>query len=106
MTTTLDNVIAGIADGHYDSQLDSLQEAIRVRREHKQRVTMIGMRPGSRVRFNSKTKPRYLVGVEGTVTKKNQKTVVVDLDSRVTSPQGRSWHRNIRVPVGLVEVVQ
>ena len=104
MPTTLDNLIAGIADGQYDDALPRLQEAMNLRREHQKRMTMLGITKGSVVSFNSQTKPRYLIGKRGVVTKKNSKTVVVDLFERVTSPQGRSWHRNIRVPVGLVNV--
>lgn len=55
---------------------------------------------GQRVRFSSNVNPKYLAGVEGTVSKVNRTKVVVDLDKKT----GR-FHRNIATPLAMVEII-
>jgi len=104
--TLVDEVLASVHDGSMtEEQIDTILSAINFRRDNARRETLGQCRQGSRVRFNDRTNPAYLRGCEGTVRKKNVKTVVVDLDEPVYGPQGKRWHTNIRVPGTLIDVV-
>jgi hypothetical protein len=61
--------------------------------------TYDNFRVGEVIIFNSRTRPKYLVGELGTVTKVNMKTVMVKLKN----PQGRFGANEIRVPKTLVD---
>ena len=55
---------------------------------------------GQRVRFSSAVRPKYLIGVEGTVQKVNRTKVVVDLDERHAR-----FYRNVTTPLAMVEII-
>lgn len=100
------SIASDIFTGEYDAELDDIVDAVRQRREILSRAKLFDMSIGDAVVFNNKTKPRYLQGLHGKIVDKNRKTVVVDLNERYTSSQGRTWHRGIRVPLALVDVVK
>ena len=97
---TTDNIITDIRNGKYDNDLNDIVLAINARRKSFTEKTKRGLHVGDRIRFNQATKPLYLRGVEGTITKINRVKVVVDLDSR-----HNRFYKNINVPVGLIEKV-
>lgn len=87
-----------IVQGKYDqTQMDGIVEAVVFRR--KQLVPFIHV--GDLVKFNERTKPTYLIGVTGKVTKVNNKRVQVLLDH----PVGR-FSRTIMSPKSLLEVTK
>lgn len=99
---TTNEIIHSILDGDNDGEFDEIIQAIKVRRKSMDAGKVLGLRVGDRVRFNSRTRPQYLVGVEGEVVKKNQTSVTVKPDEAL----GRFSGDPIRCPVGLVDKVE
>lgn len=99
---TTNEIIHSILDGDNDGEFDEIIQAIKVRRKSMDAGKVLGLRVGDRVRFNSRTRPQYLVGVEGEVVKKNQTSVTVKPDEAL----GRFSGDPIRCPVGLVDKIE
>jgi hypothetical protein len=98
LAVTHAELVTAIFSGQFDDTLESLGDAVILRRKQ----IALRMRKGDRVRFTSATKPRYLVGVEATVERVNQATISVLLDEAAGKFSG---NRSIRVPVTLLEPV-
>lgn len=95
-----ENILDTILGGSFDNELDTITSAIKQRKTILANRLISSLDEGDRVKFNNTTRPRYLVGVEGTVKKINGKSVSIDLDMA----HGR-FFKNIRVPSSLVELV-
>jgi hypothetical protein len=82
-----------------ESDLTWLENVIRQRRES----AIWTLTPGDRVRFNHKTRPKYLVGREAVVARINQTTTTVYLEQGMGKfPAGAKF----RVPNALLEAVK
>lgn len=75
---TSTDVVSGILFGMFDEDLDKLKDAIRTREKAKREF--LEFVPGDRVKFNAKTRPAYLQGVEATVTGLRRTKVTVQID--------------------------
>lgn len=94
------DVCKAIVRGEYDNDLDMIRQAMSDRAEMQKRDKFWTFKVGDTVKFNSKTRPKYLVGIEGKIVEKRQTKVVVDIGDR----HGR-FGRQINVPVSLIDVV-
>lgn len=90
-----------IAAGKYDETLDAIEQAVRARQEQLAMQRLYSLTPGSTVRFNSNTKPKYLRGIEATVVDINRTRAVVALASDIG--RYRAGGR-ITVPAALIEI--
>lgn len=98
MSTT---VLDGIVGGQFDDQLDQLDSAIRARRKIVEARKLDGLKPGDTVRFNNRTKPKYLIGLEAKVIRINKTRAVVKITDEFSA--GR-FHGEVTVPPELLEV--
>jgi hypothetical protein len=103
--------ITSIIDGSNDDFLDQFSQAIKVRKLAlkglNESILKVQLAPGTRVRFISTTKPKYLAGREATVVKINPKKVVVKVDEP-TDPwfdKGKMLGQKINTPLSLIELV-
>jgi hypothetical protein len=85
--------------GAFDEHLDYLVSAVN-ERKRALAPKIWEFNVGDRIRYNKNTKPAYLVGIEGTITKINRTKVVVKLDNPVQRFSG-----NITTPLALIEKV-
>lgn len=99
---TTNEIIHSILDGDNDDDFDEIVQAIKVRRKNMDARKVAELHVHDRVRFNSHTRPKYLIGVEGEVVKKNETSVTVKPDEAL----GRFSGDPIRCPVGLVDKVE
>lgn len=60
-----DSVFEQLAAGLYDDKLDALAQAVRARRQY---VSASTLTPGTKVVVSSGIKPKYLIGVTGTIS--------------------------------------
>lgn len=107
VTETIDAIILGELDHGLDSILAAVQERRRSVGHGGMRVGRSGaFHIGQEVVFNDRTRPRYMIGLRGTVTKVNDATVKVELDHSSTLQAGRfGGGTGLRVPFGLVDAV-
>lgn len=102
--TVINGILRGIALGDFDDHLESIHDAVRERR--RVRVAAVAaevtsdIRYGDRVRLTVETRPKYMIGAEGTVTKVNGASFRVKLDD----PSSR-FGAEPRVPRSLIEKV-
>lgn len=86
-----------------DDHLDLILEEIYKRTEEISRLKYNKLTPGSLVRFNSRTRPKYLIGVPATVVRRKQKRIVVKIGQTV----GRfDQHSTITTDPKLLDVIQ
>lgn len=85
----IEDVITAINDGHLDSHLATLAQAItdrdRTLADQQTRRALHHLTVGGRVRIDNQVKPRYLQGATGTIHHIDDTTVTVHLDT----PTGR-----------------
>lgn len=93
-------MVKDILSGKCDSELSQISEAIRLRKEQLAQISFFDFKVGDKVKFNSQTRPGYLIGCEAIITEKKQKKVVVNL---VKPPIGSRFSNNIRTSVTLLE---
>jgi len=72
-------IIGNIVAGNHDAHLDAISNAIALRRSQLSEQKKSSLCVGDIVRFNNKTKPRYMIGHKAKVTKINQKRVQVTM---------------------------
>jgi|SRR6476469_3777327 len=97
----MDNILDMILTAD-PSQLSQIKQAVKQREEILLQRTLNDLMKGSKVKFNNKTRPKYLVGLEAEVTKVNAKSVKVKIDDSESAR--RYGHGEIRVPFSLIEV--
>jgi hypothetical protein len=98
------NVRNSIVHGDMDDELDSIQRAVQVRKQYLADSRASRLRVGGPARFTESIRPRYLAGLEVTVTKINQKSIIVSCPSRPM--YGRfSGARNVRVANAIIEPI-
>lgn len=98
--------VEAIIDGDCDSFLDAISGAIKRRREIKNETKMLFINPGDIVRFNSQTRPKYLAGTEATVTKVNQKRIVVKINEDFKFKARKYGYGEFTTPISLVDKVE
>ncbi len=74
------SIIDGIFSGKNDEALDAIVQAIKDRRNILAARMGDELSIGDKVVFNSKTSPKYMIGVTATVVRKKQKKIVVVID--------------------------
>jgi hypothetical protein len=99
---TTEDVISQVADGVHDVNLKALLAAVRARHEYLNRQrglrNQVAMTPGTRVRVSGNIRPKYLLGLTGTVSGKpsnREGDLHVQLDSHQRT--GRYSH-SLNVP--------
>lgn len=88
-----------------ETQLNQIQQAVKQRKEIVLGRMVLGLNKGDKVRFNGKIRPKYLVGLEATVEKVNQKSVGVRLVEDDKAAARRFGHGVIRCPISLIETI-
>jgi len=76
-------IINSIAFGELDPFLDEMAAAIRTRIGTASREKLLRLKPGDRVRFNDRVRPKGLRGVDAVVVGINRSTVSVTIDKSV-----------------------
>jgi len=85
------------------TELDRINEQVRLRKSALQSVKAIGLRPGQRVAFNHTIRPAYLKGLVAEVVRINGKSVTVKTPS--DPAYGRfSGCGALRVPLTLIQL--
>lgn len=108
---TVTETIDAITLGELDHGLESILAAAQARRlSIGQGGMRIGGRPtfriGQTVVLNDRTRPRYMIGLRGIVTKVNAATVKIELTPESRAQAGRfGGSPVIGVPVGLVDLL-
>lgn len=100
------NMIANdIILGYHDADLDTISEAIRLRRSRSPATNRLwDFKIGDKVRFNERANPKYLIGQIATVTGIKQKKIAVSIDDKEAAGRfGAST--NIGCPLSIVEKV-
>ena len=72
------DIIKSILDGKFDGDLQFIKGAV-IERQNDNAPSATGFRMGQTVKFNSKTRPTYLIGAKATVMVVNRKRVKVKL---------------------------
>ena len=77
-------IAAAIRNGDFDEDLSVISSALKDRRSAKSTKTINGLSVGTRVQFNDKVAPKYMIGKKGTVAKINRTRVKVTMDDKST----------------------
>ncbi len=93
-------MIKEILSGNYDEELNKLTEAIKLRKQQLAQIAFLDFKVGDTVKFNSATRPTYLVGCKAIIRDKKTKNIVVDL---ISPPPGSRFSKGIRTSITLVE---
>jgi hypothetical protein len=96
-----EDLAMAIMSGQYDADLDTLTNVIRERRKQQEQVKGMFLRPGDRVCFNDKVRPKYLRGAQATVVKVNKTRAVIQLDDKT----GRFGTGNTNAPFAIIDKV-
>ncbi|MEW6476974.1 MAG: hypothetical protein AB1679_32355 [Actinomycetota bacterium] len=101
--TSTERLVARIRDGHLDTELpaliDAINERVRILDELQTHRSLAQLSVGTRVRLNDAVSPRYLQGQCGEVHDINDDHVVVCLDT----PVGRFTSGHIRCSPRVLE---
>jgi len=77
---TVSTVLAdAIMSGKFDQQLDGLANLINQRKIFLGQYLLTTLSPGDRVRFNNRTRPKYLRGCIGTVVRTESGKAIVQI---------------------------
>lgn len=97
---TLDELVAEILDGNFDSQLDTISAVIRERQSALANRLRFQLKPNDRVKVIGDIRPQYLVGLYGKVKQVNKTTVSIDFEDPTLA---RRYARGVRMPLACVE---
>lgn len=105
---TVYEVVSAIIDGHLDGELESITNAIDTRSKVNASKRAAMLKVGDKIRFQS-GRPKYLLGLYGTIVDKKQKNLVVKFDE--TDPNGNTQYRGkytgrVTCPPNLLEAVE
>ena len=95
-------IITSILSGDQDGDEDRIIEALKIRRKALESMKVLELRVGDKVRFNSGANPKYLVGIVGTIIKKNKTRVVVQLVDNA----GKFSHDAPSCPISIIDKVE
>jgi hypothetical protein len=102
-------IIGSIAAGEFDAVLEPLNDLVQARRqmlnEQKKANNKIEFVPGTRVRICGNIRPKYLLGITGTVSVRmpsRRGDIRVDIDPIYRSSMGRY---NDSIPANCLEAV-
>jgi len=93
------SVANDILNGQHDADLDSIIAAINGRRQALSRLKAASFRPGMLVRFNDRTRPAYLRGQMGRVSRVQRQRIYVKLNDPVTG------FTEPRCPADIIDIV-
>jgi len=100
-------VLAWIANGRLDNSFGDIQTAIAARRETLNITRRAEMQIGDRVRC-VRCKPAYMIGSTGTIVRKEDEWIIVQLDPAYRMKARRFMNRvdfTVRFKVGLLELI-
>ena len=98
---TVYQVVSAIIDGHLDTELESLQNALDSRSKINDVKKAAMFKIGDKVRFIN-GRPKYLCGLTATIVSKKQKRFVVKFDEGQDT--GR-FYGNVTCPANLLEKI-
>lgn len=96
----MESIIKAILGGEADDSLPNIIDAARTRQKLLAATLKYTLKVGDRVRFNQEARPKYLVGVEATVTQ----ILPSNLDVTIDQPVGK-FHNRIRTSPRLIEAI-
>lgn len=103
---TKEEVIGAIYAGVMDDHFDDLYAAAKQRNKFLCAQQVLVLSKDDVVQFTSDARPKYLVGVQGVVTAKNDTTVVVKMpDNIIGDLGGRFEGYEVTVPAAILEKV-
>lgn len=95
-----DEVALDILNGGHDGSLDELANAIKNRRKLLAGRIRFSLHQGDRVKVVGDLRPRYLIGLTGTIERVNQTTVTMKFDD---PDAARRYSAGVRMPLEYVE---
>lgn len=98
-------IIEQIVFGAADDILDGISRAVKDRRTVLDGVKIYTLKAGDVVRFNSKTRPKYLQGLKAEVVRVNKTRVVV----RIVNADSRARkyaYEDFTTPIALIDRVE
>jgi hypothetical protein len=105
---TTAQIVLALASGNHDAEIEQIANVVTQRRSLQKDVVLIhkvnSMRPGDTVVFNSRTKPRYMVGQRAKILTVNRTTAWVDLEDKASA--GRfGTSSKVKAPFSLIDKV-
>lgn len=91
-----------IIDGKYDDNIDGIVQAVNIRRDMLSRSKFYDFKVGDKVRIVGQVRPKYLQGMEATVSEKRRSKLVIRLTDSTVS--GR-FARGLVVGAGVLEKI-
>lgn len=99
------DIITAIVHGDGDDNLDGIEEALRDRRATAAKAALYSLKSGDKVRIRGHVRPKYLVGQECEVVRRNKSRLVVRLINPPNGEFGR-FSGEITVGADMIEAVQ
>lgn len=103
--TEADPVLDVIVSGSVDSHLDTIMDAVKLRREQINNSKILFLNIGDTVKFNSQASPKYLRGIEATISKINRTTVNVNISEDTWGARRYRGAKNVRTPIAIIDKV-
>lgn len=94
-------IIQAVLRGDADDNLDGIADATRERRKTVAHASFFTYKPGDRVRLVN-LRPKYLVGLEATVVRRNKSRIVVTLDN---PPPGGRFSGEVTASPNMIEAI-
>ena len=98
------DLVDEILDGKRDADLKRINDAVIIRNRHLRERILGSLKVGDKVRFNSETRPNYLIGCDAIVrgfVRRGGKIIV----SLVGGARGKFSGESIRTSPSLIELV-
>lgn len=97
-------IIAAIVRGEGDSNLDGIEAALKDRRSIATRTTFFSLKAGDKVRIREQVRPKYLVGCEATIVRRNKSRLVIRF---INPPNGEfgKFSGEVTVQPDMIEAV-
>jgi hypothetical protein len=97
-------IITAIVRGDGDDNLDGIEAAIRDRKKVKGKAAFFTLKPGDKVRVCEHVRPKYLVGCEATVVRRNQTRLVIRFIDPPNGEHGK-FSGEVTVQPDMIEAV-
>ena len=103
---TKEEVIRAISAGVVDEDFDAVYEALKLRNKFIGTRKALSFAPEDKVVFNDQARPRYLIGVEGVVTKLQGMSIIVRMPKNITGDTGGRFEGfDVTVPPQIIDKV-
>ena len=74
----LTDLLTAIVQGDYDGDEQAIYDAFKTRRSIRSQIAGASFKPGDKVRIAGDIRPKYLIGLEGTIDHKRGKGFVLE----------------------------